>query len=180
MRKAWKKLIVDDIIEGLFDGPHATPTPSTEGPVFLGIKNLTEDGKLKLDEIKHIAESDFPKWTKRVLPQNDDIVFTYEATLHRYGLLKENLRCCLGRRMALLRLNKGVVNPKFLLYYFLGPEWRQTVERNIIVGATVNRIPISEYPSFELHLPSLSAVIGVKIQNKEITSIKFLVSEELI
>ena len=156
MRKAWKKLIVDDIIEGLFDGPHATPTPSTEGPVFLGIKNLTEDGKLKLDEIKHIAESDFPKWTKRVLPQNDDIVFTYEATLHRYGLLKENLRCCLGRRMALLRLNKGVVNPKFLLYYFLGPEWRQTVERNIIVGATVNRIPISEYPSFELHLPSLS------------------------
>lgn len=155
MREHWIKYQVKDIIEGLFDGPHATPAPSEEGPVFLGVKNLTEDGRLDLSEIRHIAEADFPRWTKRVLPKNDDIVFTYEASLHRYGLLKNDLRCCLGRRMALLRLDKSIVDPQFLLYYFLSSEWKQTVEQNIIVGATVNRIPISDVPSFELALPSL-------------------------
>ncbi len=155
MREYWKKYQINEIIEGLFDGPHATPSPSKDGPVFLGIKNLTADGRLNLNEIRHIAEEDFPKWTKRVLPQNDDIVFTYEATLHRYGLLKNDLRCCLGRRMALLRVKKNVVDPKFLLYYFFSPEWVQIVERNIIIGATVDRIPISEFPSFELSLPNL-------------------------
>ncbi|MCB9352590.1 MAG: restriction endonuclease subunit S [Lewinellaceae bacterium] len=155
MREHWMKYQVKDIIEGLFDGPHATPAPSDEGPVFFGVKNLTEDGRLDLKEIRHIAEADFPRWTKRVLPQNDDIVFTYEASLHRYGLLKDDLRCCLGRRMALLRLDKSIVDPQFLLYYFLSSEWKQTVEQSIIVGATVSRIPISDVPSFELSLPTL-------------------------
>ncbi|MEL6667863.1 MAG: restriction endonuclease subunit S [Bacteroidota bacterium] len=155
MRNDWRSVIIDDIIEGLYDGPHATPKPASSGPVFFGVKNLTEDGRIDLSDIRHISEDDFSKWTKRVLPKNDDIVFTYEASLHRYGLLKNNIRCCLGRRMALLRLNKSEVVPDFLLYYFLSPEWRQTVEQNIIVGATVNRIPISDFPNFKLSVPKI-------------------------
>ncbi|WP_168036584.1 restriction endonuclease subunit S [Neolewinella antarctica] len=153
MRKNWKEYKIKDIIEGLFDGPHATPSPSETGPVFLGVKNLNEDGRLDLSQIKHIAEKDFSRWTKRVLPQENDVVFIYEASLHRYGLLPHNLRCCLGRRMALLRLDKRQVLPQFLLYYFLSSEWRQTMEQNVIVGATVKRIPISDFPKFKLSLP---------------------------
>lgn len=155
MRESWKKLRIEDIITGLYDGPHATPKPSDEGPVFFGIKNLTDDGRLDLSEIRHIAENDFPRWTKRVLPQKDDIVFTYEATLHRYGLIPEGLRCCLGRRMALIRVDQSKADPKFLLYYFRSSEWRQTMEQNLLIGATVNRIPIGDFPKFPLKLPPI-------------------------
>ena len=154
-RDKWEKYKIEDIIHKLYDGPHATPKPSDIGPVFLGIKNISEDNRIDLSDIRHISEEDFPKWTKRVLPQKDDLVFVYEATLGRYALIPENLRCCLGRRMALMRLNKEKVDPNFLLYYFGGSEWEQTVDRNLIVGATVNRIPISEVPQFELSLPPL-------------------------
>lgn len=156
MRKNWKKYQLKDILENLYDGPHATPKPSNEGPIFLGIKNLTDDGKFDLNEIRHIAKDDFPNWTKRVLPSKNDIVFTYEATLHRYGLIPESMVCCLGRRMGLLRLKENKVNPHFLLLYFQSPEWKQIIERNIIVGATVNRIPISEMPDFPLFLPDIT------------------------
>jgi type I restriction enzyme S subunit len=82
----WQTVPIKALYEGLYDGPHATPKPSESGPVFLGIKNLTEDGHLDLTEIRHIAEDDYPAWTRRVEPCPGDLVFTYEATLNRYAL----------------------------------------------------------------------------------------------
>lgn len=69
---------IKDFAVGIYDGPHATPPESSEGPVFLGIRNITPDGRLDLSELRHISEQDFFKWTRRVIPQADDIVFSYE------------------------------------------------------------------------------------------------------
>ncbi len=52
----WARLPIKDVVFNLYDGPHATPKPAPEGPVFLGIKNITEAGKLDLSEIRHISE----------------------------------------------------------------------------------------------------------------------------
>jgi type I restriction enzyme S subunit len=92
-----RRVPIESLWLGLYDGPHATPKPSGEGPIFLGIGNITEDGRLDLTDIRH-AEEDFGNWTKRVVPQAGDIVFTYEATLNRYALIPEGFRGCLGRR----------------------------------------------------------------------------------
>lgn len=141
---------------GIYDGPHATPKEVDEGPVFLGIKNVTPEGLLDLSEIRHVSEQEFPKWTKRVTPQKDDVVFSYEATLHRYALIPEGFNGCLGRRMALVRPDKGKIIPRFLHYYFMSPAWKAVVEANIISGATVDRIPIKKFPDFEISIPSIN------------------------
>ena len=141
---------------GIYDGPHATPKEVDEGPVFLGIKNVTPEGRLALSEIRHVSEQEYPKWTKRVTPQKDDVVFSYEATLHRYALIPEGFHGCLGRRMALVRPDQSKIIPRFLHYYFMSPAWRAVVEANIISGATVDRIPIKKFPDFEVSIPSLS------------------------
>jgi type I restriction enzyme, S subunit len=138
------------------DGPHATPPPADEGPIYLGIKNMTEAGSLDLSAIRHVSMADFPRWTKRVTPQAGDLVFTYEATLHRYALIPKAFEGCLGRRVALVRPRRDVVDPEFLLFYMLGPEWRETVEDRVITGATVDRIPLVDFPTFPVRLPPLS------------------------
>ncbi len=69
---------------------------------------------MDLSDIRHISEDDYPKWTKRVVPRKNDIVFSYEATLHRYAIIPDGFRGCLGRRMALIRPDKTKVNPGFL------------------------------------------------------------------
>ena len=146
---------IKDYCLGIFDGPHATPKESEHGPVFLGIKNLTNDGRLDLVEIRHVSEEEFPRWTRRVTPQEGDVVFTYEATLHRYAVIPEGFRGCLGRRVALVRPDPNQVDSRYLLYYFLSYQWRQVVEGSIISGATVDRIPLEKFPSFPIGLPSL-------------------------
>ncbi len=149
-----QRVRIDSLYLGLYDGPHATPKPSDEGPVFLGIGNITPDGKLDLSEVRQIAEEDFASWTKRVVPQPGDIVFTYEATLNRYAIIPEGFRGCLGRRLALIRPDEKKVNPRFLFFYFFSDDWRRTISKNTLSGATVDRIPLTALPSFEVNLPS--------------------------
>ena len=151
----WKKVPIKEVYLDLFDGPHATPKPSDKGPVYLGIHNLTTDGRIDLSHVRHISEEDFPIWTKRVTPQSGDVVFTYEATLGRYGILPSGFRGCLGRRIALIRTNPDKVDNRFLLYYFLGQEWQGTIAKNTMRGATVDRIPINRFPEFPISLPSM-------------------------
>lgn len=152
---------IQGVVHGIYDGPHATPPEADSGPVFLGIKNVTTDGRLDLSEIRHVSEEHFPKWTRRVTPQANDIVFSYEATLHRYAVISEGFRGCLGRRMALLRPNTNKVVPRFLHYYLLSRDWRSVVESNVINGATVDRIPLSRLPDFRIRIPDISVQLRV-------------------
>src|SRR5713226_8209189 len=151
----WKSVPIETVYLGLYDGPHATPKPALNGPVFLGIKNITDDGKLDLSDIRHIAEEDFSEWTRRVIPRPGDIVFTYEATLNRYAIIPKGFRGCLGRRLALIRPNPEKVDTRFLFYYFFSEDWRTTISKNILSGSTVDRIPLTHFPDFEIFAPPL-------------------------
>lgn len=155
MASEWKTMPIKDLYEGLYDGPHATPKLSDSGPVFLGIKNVTDDGRLDLTDIRHIAEDDYAAWTRRVQPRENDLVFTYEATLNRYAIVPAGFRGCLGRRMALIRTDPQKVDVRFLLYYFFTAEWRAVIRRNMLTGATVDRIPLTTFPDFPVRVPTL-------------------------
>lgn len=148
---------IGSVCVGIFDGPHATPKLEESGKaIFLGIREITANGRLDLTAARWVVESDYEKWTRRVIPQKGDIVFTYEATLHRYARIPEGLQCCLGRRTALIRPDPQKVNPDYLFQHLLSPAWRAVIEANIITGATVDRIPLSKFPEFEVLLPPRS------------------------
>lgn len=151
--KGWRRGPIRDLYAGLYDGPHATPKPSTEGPIFLGIGNLTESGHLDLSAVRHIAEEEFSKWTKRVTPQPGDIVFTYEATLNRYAIIPRGFHGCLGRRLALIRVDPRKSSSLFLYCSFFSSDWRTVIAQNTLSGATVDRIPLSKLPQFPVNIP---------------------------
>ena len=152
---------IKDFTVGIYDGPHATPKPSNDGPIFLGIKNVTVDGRLDFENIRHVSEAEFPRWTRRVKPQKHDIVFSYEATLHRYARIPDGFEGCLGRRMALVRPDRKKVDPRFLHYYFLSPVWRAKMDEITISGATVNRIPLTSFPDTEVSFPGLNEQVAI-------------------
>jgi type I restriction enzyme S subunit len=150
--KGWKFKPIEELVEGVYDGPHATPKPSETGPVFLGIKNFTGTS-LDLANIRHINEEDWPRWTKRVTPQTNDIVFTYEATLGYFALIPDWLRCCLGRRIALIRPKASDSNAHFLFHTFTGSFFQEFLNSHINHGSTVDRILLTEFPSYPVLLP---------------------------
>ena len=157
----WEKSKIKDVCKGIYDGPHATPPPSDTGGIFLGISNITDGGHLDLTKVRYINKKDLPKWTKRVVPQSGDIVFSYEATLGLYAIIPSDFYGCLGRRMALIRPNEEIVRGKYLYYYFLSPEWQAIIQENTVVGATVDRIPLIKFPDFVISYPSVSCKMNL-------------------
>ncbi|ELA8131999.1 restriction endonuclease subunit S [Vibrio parahaemolyticus] len=147
-------LTIGDIAE-IFDGPHATPKKIENGPYFLSISSL-EDGRLDLSKSAHLSEEQFVKWTKRVTPQKGDLLFSYETRLGEAALMPEGVRACLGRRMGLLRPKLDKVIPEYLLYAYISPFFQQVIKANTIVGATVDRIALSEMKGFPIRIPNLS------------------------
>ena len=147
----WKCVALANLVE-IFDGPHATPTKTPAGPLFLGISNLAS-GRLDLTAIEHLSEDDYLRWTRRVTPTTNDVVFSYETRIGEAALIPKGLRACLGRRMGLLRAKDGTVDPRFLLYAFLGTQFQETLRARTVHGSTVDRIPLIEMPGFPIRVP---------------------------
>lgn len=157
-----ERIVIKEICE-VYDGPHATPKKTVDGPVYLGIDAITDDGKINAKEFAHLSEEDYIKWTKRVTPQYGDIVFSYEATLGRYALIPKDFYGCLGRRLAIIRNVSTDIDTLWLYYYFLSPEWKQFIQSKIIKGSTVNRISVEDFPTYTV--PNISIKVQRKIAN---------------
>lgn len=149
----WEVRPIGEMVEGIYDGPHATPPEAHEGPVFLGIKNLT-GASLDLSEVRYINENDWKQWTRRVEPRHGDIVFSYEATLGFFALIPPDVRCCLGRRLALVRPHSENGAGLFWFHQFISKPFQQMLEKNTIHGATVNRIALKAFPSYHVLNPT--------------------------
>lgn len=80
-----------------------------------------------MEKSSFISEDDFVKWTRRVTPQAGDVVFSYETKIGEASIIPEGLRCCLGRRMGLLRAKQDKVLPQYLLYAYLSPTFQDVI-----------------------------------------------------
>ena len=147
----WRVTPLGDLVD-IYDGPHATPKKAPKGPVFLGISNL-DSGRLDLTQTKHVSEEDYLRWTRRITPRPNDIVFSYETRLGEAALIPKGLRACLGRRMGLLRPKSGAVDARFLLYAFLGDGFQDTLRSRTVYGSTVDRILLTELAEFPIDVP---------------------------
>jgi len=148
----WPAVPIESLAEGIYDGPHATPKRVQEGPVFLGISSL-DRGRIDVSKSDRVSEADFAKWTRRVTPRAGDVVFSYETRIGECGLIPEGLRCCLGRRMALVRPDPRKAYPRFLLYAFVAPAFQETLRKHTVHGSTVERILLTEFPRFPICVP---------------------------
>lgn len=154
MSSEWRTVPIESLCLGIYDGPHATPKKTQSGPIFLGISSLN-NGQLDLSATEHLSEVDFLKWTRRVTPTAGDIVFSYETRLGQVAAIPTGLRCCLGRRMALMRVDPEKVTSDYLLYAYLSPGFQEVIRQRTIHGSTVDRIPLVEFGSFPIAVPSL-------------------------
>lgn len=142
-------------IAEIYDGPHATPKKLEKGnAIFLSISSI-ENGRLNLGKSSFISDDDFVKWTSRVTPQAGDVVFSYETKIGEASIIPEGLRCCLGRRMGLLRAKQNKVLPQYLLYAYLSPAFQDVIREKTIHGSTTDRLSIKEMPSFKIELPDI-------------------------
>lgn len=111
---------------------------------------------MELNDPRHVTEEDYRMWTRRVTPRAGDVVFSYETRIGEAAIIPKGLRCCLGRRMGLVRADPAKLDPRFFLYQYLSPKFQEFLRSRTVHGSTVDRILLTEFPDFEVYLPALA------------------------
>jgi type I restriction enzyme S subunit len=68
--------------------------------------------------------------------------------------------------MALIRPDEKRIDPYLFLHCLLSDQWRDEVRSKTISGATVDRIPLTTFPTFQVRVPGpdIRARIGPPIR----------------
>jgi type I restriction enzyme S subunit len=123
------------------------------GVVVLRSSNI-RNGRLDLSNPSFTDENHYDERSKRARIQAGDLVITREAPMGEVCLIPDNLRCCLGQRMVMLRPDSSKCHGKYLLYALQSKRVQNQIKSHEGTGSTVSnlRIPVLK----ELAIPSPS------------------------
>lgn len=139
------KLLRELCVE-IVDCPHSTPSWTSAGKIVIRNFNI-QHGKIDFSNPSFTDQEHYLHRIKRAKPEGGDLVITREAPMGQVGMIPSNVECCLGQRMVLLKVDRTVCNPYYLLYALQSPAVQFQIKCNEGTGTTVSnlRIPILEH-----------------------------------
>ena len=134
------------------DCMHKTPDFEKKGFPLVRTPNIRA-GKLVFEGMKYISERSYQEWTRKDKPEPGDILFTREAPLGEACLVPSGILLCIGQRMMLLRANKTVLSPGFLLFRLRSRLVQQRLQL-LSGGSTVGHANVKDIRALEIEVPS--------------------------
>ena len=145
-------MALKDVCTDIVDCPHETPEWKFEGFPVIRNFNLV-DGKINMQDGYYVDEETYKKRTRRAIPSEGDVIFSREAPIGNCGIVPKNFKCCLGQRLVLLRVNRDVCSPEYLIAVLLSSYVKQQIEQVSKRGSIVSNYAISDLK--ELIIPVL-------------------------
>ena len=148
-----KEYNLDDVAL-IVDCPHTSPKWKESGIPVIRNYNLV-DGHIDTSRLSYVDEEEYYLRIKRVIPSENDILFSREAPIGNVGIIPKDFACCQGQRVVLLRPKTDIVLPKFLLYVLQGGFVREQIYRVEGIGSTVSNFNISDLKKLHFIIPPI-------------------------
>jgi type I restriction enzyme S subunit len=152
--KEWEVCSLEEICTAIIDCPHTTPKFTDKGVLVVRNFNIRE-GELILEPAYYTTEEEWRIRTRRCIPENGDVLFSREAPIGEACLAPTNTRFSLGQRTMLLRPDKKLLNPLFLVYVFYSPLIRRKL-RNLEAGVTAHHVNVADIKKLKIPVPTVS------------------------
>lgn len=150
----WEALPMRRIIWRAVDGPHHSPQYFDRGIPFLSARNIKED-RWSLDDAKFISEEDYREFSKRIVPERGDVLYTKGGTTGVARAVDLDFAFQVWVHVAVLKLRRDKVLPHYLAMALNTPrcyEQSQLFTR----GATNQDLGLSRMKDIVLPLPPLT------------------------
>lgn len=134
---------LNDLCTDIVDCPHTTPDWKNEGIRVVRNFNL-KDGNLDFTDGYFVDESTYLERTKRAIPEEGDIIISREAPMGVVGIVPKGLKCCLGQRLVLLKVNNGKCDPYYLLNTLMSDFVQTQFKRADATGSIVSNLCIPD------------------------------------
>ena len=136
------------------DGTHKTPTYSENGYIFLSSKNVTS-GKIDWKNVVYIPESLHNELYKRIRPQKDDILLAKNGTTGVAALVDKDEVFDIYVSLALIRPNKNLVLPKYLLYFINSSQTKRYFDSHL-KGIGVPNLHLTHIRETPINIPNIA------------------------
>lgn len=145
---------LEEICALIVDAEHKTAPFQEEGFPNIRTPNIGK-GRLILDGVFRVSEETYKKWTKRAIPQNNDLILAREAPVGNVAIITDDIQPCLGQRTVLIRPDQNKVDSNYLCYFLLGDEMQAQIKGKS-GGATVSHLNMKDIRNLDLnYLPPL-------------------------
>ncbi|MCM1121777.1 MAG: restriction endonuclease subunit S [Eubacterium sp.] len=110
----WEMKTFDELTDFITDGEHITPRRVEKGIYLLSARNVLNHS-LQLDDVDYIDQGEYDRISKRVVPQEGDVLISCSGTVGRCCSVPSDMKFQMVRSVALLRFKNGI-NPIFAEY----------------------------------------------------------------
>ncbi|WP_137725911.1 restriction endonuclease subunit S [Prescottella subtropica] len=149
----WTACRLGRLCRSVSDGPHFSPAyvDESEGVMFLSARNIKVDG-WSLADSKFISEDDYVEFSRRVVPELGDVLYTKGGTTGIARAVDIEGRFQVWVHVAVLKLIRGTVTPEYLAYALnSAPCYEQS--QLYTRGATNKDLGLSRMVRIQLALP---------------------------
>ena len=94
-------LALKDVGIALLDCEHKTPSSSLKGFPYISIPQL-KNGVIDISDARRISYNDFLDWTKKVLPQEYDVILSRRCNPGETAVVPRGMSCALGQNLVIL------------------------------------------------------------------------------
>jgi type I restriction enzyme S subunit len=133
-------------------------------------------GRVDTENVRNVTKETYESWTRRLRPENGDLIFTREAPVGECGVLEDSRGVFLGQRTMMYRPNEQLTSSKFLMYSLTSNYGKQQLE-DFSGGSTVAHMRVPDCSKILIKTPPIEEqnkiVIAINsiddsIQKKEI------------
>jgi len=149
----WVATRVRYLCRDVADGPHFSPKYVDDGVLFISARNVKVDG-WSFDDAKHVTEADYREFSRRIVPERGDVLYTKGGTTGIARAVDFDRRFQVWVHIAVLKLVPNRVDPFFLAYALNGKacyEQSQLYTR----GATNNDLGLTRLINISIAVPPL-------------------------
>lgn len=168
--KGWEVNNYEEICNFITDGEHTTPKRCDEGIYLLSARNVLNHS-LQLDDVDFIDEDEYIRISKRIVPEENDILISCSGSVGRVCKVPKNFKFQMVRSVAILKLNENI-NATFMEWLIDSNYTQQQILKSINQSSQANL--------FQGKIKQLKAIVPpMELQNqfadfvKQIDKLKF-------
>jgi len=157
--EAWNVYKIKDVALKVTDGEHKTPNRIESGELLLSARNII-NGRIDYSNVDYISKDELDKITKRCHPEMGDILLSCSGSIGRVCIVPNNIKFGLVRSVALIKIDKEVLNSKFLMYILQSPLLQKQMEMKQSKLAQANLF-LRDINSLIIPFPSLEEQLEI-------------------
>lgn len=154
--KSWEVQPIADLCSHVVDCVNKTaPVVDFKTPYKMIRTTNVRHGRVDTENVRCVSKETYENWTRRIKPENGDLIFTREAPVGECGILEDSRGIFLGQRTMMYRANEKKTSSGFLMYSLMSEYGRKQLE-NFSGGSTVPHMRVPDCGKILIKTPPLN------------------------